>query len=202
MKIKGFIHCYGTEKGQHILLEQIHRLKESKLWRLTDELYVGSTGNQIEVPDDDKIIHFHSEENYFERVTLDRLYQECFATDCYVYYMHTKGASKPAWDEGRHWRHQMEEVIIDRHESCFEILQFADSCGPLGLISHDNLPFYAGNFWWSKSDHVRNLISPHEWSHRYTSRGSHERWAYETWITQEKGCKFFFLTSGAHLRSV
>jgi hypothetical protein len=189
--IKGFIHCYGTEAGQRILLEQINRIKHSGLWEGTERVFVGSVGNQITLADDPKLTHFHHDDaTEFELWTLDRLFEECQRDDCLCWYIHTKGASHH--DSSRDWRHHMELIVIDRWHDCAEALLQANTCGALG---HNNPePFYAGNFWWTKSPYVRTLMNPTEWAANAISRGGAKRWCAETWIIQNNYHLHLFYT--------
>lgn len=199
MQIKGFIHCYATERGQSILHEQLNRLYLSTLWEKTSKLYIGVIGALHSIPSHPKIEVFQSDNNTFECHTLTRLYDECCQRDCYAYYMHTKGASHIEPDTAAYsWRIIMEDIIVDQHACCIAALAsgIVDSCGPLGIRSEANWPFYAGNFWWTKSDYVRTLKSPEAWGKHFIERGSEERWAYESWITQNKLSNYLFITSG------
>lgn len=199
MKIKGFIHCYGTDNGQVIVLEQILRLKRSPLWDYTDELIIGVTGPDVMIPDEPKITHFHSERNNYEGCTLSRVYDECFKDECFVYYMHTKGASHTNLEDARPWRNKMETDIVDKYQTCIEGLQLGiNTIGSQGIAESDRI-FYAGNFWWARSDYIVGLRSPAQWTAQHIARGDHERWSYETWITQNQSYNYLFLSCGRHL---
>lgn len=198
--IMGYVHCYATEKGQLILFEQLYALKRSELWKEIDQLHVGIIECDdflMWLPDDPKITVHTTGVNSYERHTLDILHRHSLSASFDMFYIHSKGASRPNLEEARAWRVEAQRTIIDNYKSCLESLACFDCVGPLGIYTTP-FPFFAGNFWWATSSYVRTLCPPFEWGQWYTDRGSEERWAYETWITQDKP-NFKFMTSGKHL---
>jgi hypothetical protein len=94
----------------------------------------------------------------------------------------------------------MEETVIDQHERCRLALEVANTCGPCGQNNPE--PFYAGNFWWARSDYIRRLVSPLEWAQQSVARGGCERHSAETWIIQANYHLHLFLTPWLPLKEI
>lgn len=112
-----------------------------------------------------------SEINIFEGQTLHFLHKQCIEQDCYVLYLHSKGFTSFTL-EVHNWFDILNHFCINEWRKCVEPLQDNDIVGVKDLVSDNNV--MSGNFWWSKSSHIKNLPDPLENfnGHRY----DFERW--------------------------
>jgi hypothetical protein len=108
-------------------------------------------------------------ENTFEYHTLSLLWndaQDGKFDNCL--YIHTKGvtSASPTYTK---WRYAMLDAIVCRWRERVRDLETYDCVGCFFL---DYWPCFAGNFWWARSDWIRQLPAPQKTSDRFT----HERW--------------------------
>jgi hypothetical protein len=97
----------------------------------------------------------------WEQVTLTALHDFAQTDDGAIFYAHTKGA----WSQSelaRQWRVSMTHDTVTRWPECVTALQSVEAAGPYWLKSWepehaDHDYFFAGNFWWARSDYVRRL---------------------------------------------
>ena len=102
--------------------------------------------------------------------------------DCYVYYFHLKGVSKPDGNKlGSPWRgcrDYMDHFIIGpKWRNVYEKIKSGDwNCSGVHLlIGHIIEPHFSGNFWWANSRYIRKLIHPNVLNH--ASRIEAESWS-------------------------
>jgi hypothetical protein len=113
-------------------------------------------------------------ESGWEQVTLEALRRFVEDFDGHVFYAHTKGA----WSQtplAVRWREMMTEETVGGWEKCVRALERAEVAGPFWLRSsepehalHDH--FFAGNFWWARSEYLRTL-GPVRTSSRFDAEG-------------------------------
>lgn len=123
----------------------------------------------------------------FEWPTLSAIYDDAKKSDFDLWYVHTKGVSNcrpdvPSWIQHnlRSWRGVMSYYVIKQHEHCKRMLNSGiDAAGPLFV---SDPPYFAGNFWWSKSSHIKTLALP---------KGSRNE--AEGWIGTNKNAVFLNL---------
>jgi hypothetical protein len=90
----------------------------------------------------------------------------------YVLYIHTKGAIYKGFQHVVAWRKCMENCVIWRWQSCLADLESGvDSCGchwltPMRFPIIGNNPYWAGNFFWARSDFL-NTLPPVNTNTRY-----------------------------------
>lgn len=94
---------------------------------------------------------------FYERYCLKALYCRCQKEDCRVLYLHSKGVSKRKGKSEcvADWVECLLYFTVDLHEVMLEKLCVYDAVG-----SHLHLKkpiIFGGNFWWSKSSHIRKL---------------------------------------------
>ncbi len=97
----------------------------------------------------------------WEQVTLNKLLDFCQTDDGAVLYAHTKGS----WSQtelARVWRVSMTHDVVTRWRECVHGLEKVQAAGPFWLKSWepehvDHESFFAGNFWWARSDYIRTL---------------------------------------------
>jgi hypothetical protein len=105
-------------------------------------------------------LDFISAETGFEHVTLQALHSWARGYDgeAAVLYAHTKGAGNPHTGTG-HWRHVMTTAVVSRWRACAALLEDGyDAAGAAWMLSPwYKAWFFAGNFWWARSDYLARL---------------------------------------------
>lgn len=103
-------------------------------------------------------IVYEPQSRYYERIILNCLYQDATQTpeDFRVLYIHSKGVThnnlNPAVND---WVDYLTYFNIQKHEECMRELLEYDAVSV--NFSEKPQPHFSGNFWWSKSSHIRNL---------------------------------------------
>ncbi len=150
----------------------LDRIASAGLLEATTRLHLGVVGQQdaatFATP---KIVVMPLSQQLkdYEFPTLRMLWQHCQITDCFLYYLHTKGVSYGPNPKSDRWRNSMLNLIVDRWSESVQALAQKDACG--GIYRHRRR-YFAGNFWWSKSAYIRTLAEP-----RFVrSRLDAERW--------------------------
>jgi hypothetical protein len=125
--------------------------------------------------------------NAWEQATLTEMYRASQTEDAAYLYAHTKGGSDPSLVK-QMWCRSMIFFNIVAWERTLVELEKVDCVGTHWLTTeqfpeirdHNNpegYPYFAGNFWWAKSSHIRELGEPVR-EHRYQA---------ETWIGKREG---------------
>jgi hypothetical protein len=126
------------------------------------------------------------EPNLFEGHTLKLLWDRCNEVDIDVLYIHGKGvisSSAPV----ANWRDILHHYLITKWPAAVANLAHSDVVGVKDATTEVDKLITSGNFWWSKSSHIRNLPDPTQ-SQNYISdpifhpTGPSYRWAMECWI--------------------
>jgi hypothetical protein len=104
-----------------------------------------------------------------EDVTLKRVYDDAWKEDKNILYFHTKGTTSffnhlnppniRRHKEYYYWRKFMNWGVLERWKDCIAALETHDTAGC--NYYNEPLPHYSGNFWWTKSSHIRSLPDPH-----------------------------------------
>jgi len=162
MKIFGFYHIGVIGRWQSIVDEQLARIQSSGLYAKTEKIFTGFSGGEVNLAlpkKFEKVVHDSHIANG-EVATLQHLYKYCQNLDsAKIWYIHTKGASHVADFEVAQsteaWRKYLEYFIIDQHEACMKLLEKYD------VVSAEwRQCVFAGNFWWARSNHIKNLPNP------------------------------------------
>ena len=115
------------------------------------------------------------------------MYKASQTEDAAYLYGHTKGSADPSLVK-QMWCRSMIFFNIVAWERSLAELEKVDCVGTHWLSTEqfpeirdhnnpDGYPYFAGNFWWAKSSHVRELGEPVR-EHRYQA---------ETWIGKREG---------------
>ena len=115
-----------------------------------------------------------------EQIIINHLHKDAQKEDFYVLYIHTKGVKRYIEDDHKYqcisdWVDSLLYFNIQKHGSMMDALNEFDISG-IGLItwvppeergkgeekrktlpSPGDQPIFDGNFWWSKSEHIRKL---------------------------------------------
>lgn len=111
----------------------------------------------------------------FEFPTINFLREDLIQNDLSALYVHTKGAATGINAAIEDWIGVMCHFNINHYKMSLEYLNHRDAVG----VDYHTLPFrhFSGNFWWSKSSHVRKLPALY----------NQDRHAAERWICSEPG---------------
>ena len=164
--------------------------------------------NDIEMMKDLGRIHENVSKNPDEGYTHLKMWNDCQTEDQIVLYLHSKGimsivnnlmvpgrASK--YRNRFYWRHFMNNVIND-WELCIDALNTNDIAGV--DYQTEPSPHFRGNFFWTKSDHVRRLPKPTDlrWYDDLKRKVNNpwlnsvcDRFATELWVGSLPETKYF-----------
>jgi hypothetical protein len=198
--IYGFIHIMAVNDYQDIVNSFVKDIMNSGLYDKCKEIQLGVLGEFDEnyfssLPEKFKVKYKSNNVLEYEFPTLNLLYQKCLLEDCKVFYIHTKGVSveeKGYRERCNLWREYMKYFIIEKYIYCVKYLEEYDAVG-CELECWPTNCHFAGNFWWSKSEHIKKL-SP------ISSLRKHNRIRAERWLlrrNRNKKVKCLFSTNRA-----
>jgi hypothetical protein len=154
-----YIHISTIGSWIEILENIMDNIKHSGLYDKVKKIKCYILGNFSNIPlilqDDKIIIHKNNNLNLYERFTLNNLYDDSIKEDFYCLYIHTKGVTKPYSLPVKDWREYLLYFNTTYFEKILEYLKKYDTVGAQ-LLNYGGI-HYSGNFWWSKSSHIRNL---------------------------------------------
>ena len=121
----------------------------------------------------------------YEGQTLERLHQYCQHNDAYVLYMHSKGIVNSTLQTYL-WAKALNYYCVEKWQSILKIFQdpSVDIVGLADQLSGSNC--ISGNFWWAKSEYIKNLPAPLDSSkyqkdpEKFPGRKNY-RWTFEDW---------------------
>jgi hypothetical protein len=179
VRLTHFYHVFADGDWLTPATEHIEELALSGLLDNLDDLFLGVVGspeNREKVKRDLPGVCVAESATGWEQVTLQKVHEFAQQDDGAIFYAHTKGA----WSQSelaRQWRVSMTHDTVTRWQECVTALQVVEAAGPYWLkswepehVDHDF--FFGGNFWWARSDYVRNLQPP----------GVETRYQAEGWI--------------------
>lgn len=174
--IYGFMHIACMNHWRDVVNDQIKKIMESGLFEATSKIYwciLGDPENLLFNPifmSKVEIVFRSPDLLKYEFPTIQVLDETCRVEDCDVWYIHTKGVSY-ADKRGETWRNFMEWFTLIHWRDCVKALEDHDAAGAMYYAAH-----FKGNFWWTKSSHVRHLVSPGALLHY--GRDGGERWIF------------------------
>ena len=138
-----------------------------------------------------------------ENVTIKHLYDHACREDAYFLYNHSKGVTtfERFLKQGYYnwfinhyyWKEFITWGVIDEWKNCVEALEIYDVVGANYQTTPE--PHFSGNFWWSKSSHIKKLPDPstEQWwfdlqkdhSNKWL-RNASVRFKDEMWVCSEK----------------
>lgn len=143
-----------------------------------------------------------------EVVTLKKIWDYCRTNDSNVLYFHSKAitgmdkllinSDMAAFKRSVYWRQYLNWGVIEKWRECIKGLDNYDISGV--NCSHDPIPHYSGNFWWSTSKHIRRLPDPatNNWWYNIQANATDHwlrtcslRYKDEQWVTHLKDTKMF-----------
>lgn len=158
--IKIYYHVYAIENVETIVEEQLSLLQRIKQ---PMELKIGLS---VCRPDFDyrsllNLISPHVinyEDNEF--LTLNLILGDEIKDEDFVFYLHTKGASKmntPLYEVESHWRGLMNENLITNYKGVITKLKHHNTYGFLLEELEGGRDIYSGNFWWATGTYVKTI---------------------------------------------
>ena len=166
--VRHYLHVYAD--GNPVILDRFLRehfraVDQSRV--IYDEMVFGIVGepaNRAIVREYLPQGRVHEWGAGFEQRTLQVLHRDVMSGDIdgYVMYAHSKGVAHPSSvSEG--WRQCMTRHVVRNAAHAITMLGMgADTVGVHWLTKADDparveIPFYGGNYWWSKVEHLRRL---------------------------------------------
>jgi hypothetical protein len=159
--------------GDHwrdVFVDQINKINSSGLYDKSERIYLGilSDGydfSQFGLNRKYEIMFNRPNIEMGELPTIERLHQFCQKESCKVWYIHTKGVSRPYSASINDWRRYMEYFVIEKNDGCIEALNEFDACGVDWYTEEEIIsmwhrrvsPHFSGNFWWANSEYIRKL---------------------------------------------
>ena len=168
-----YYHLCCIANWRNVFSRMMFKLKNSGLYTLISEIRLIVLGNEYNpsdpIFDDPKItIRFYSPDiSLYERPALNHMIEDSttdvnfIVQDFYVLYMHSKGVKH--WGDSDlesnvyDWCEYMFYFNIYKHIDCITQLNNGASAVGCNLQERGAPLHYSGNFWWSKSSHIRNL---------------------------------------------
>ena len=205
-KINIYINVAIVGNVNQILENLVNSIIKGGLYSACNKIYLVCNGdmNQISlnlnIPKIE-VIDANSDISKCEFPTLDKIWNDCQEDDITVLYLHTKGVTKPGYQQITDWTEYLSYFNIDKwQDRIFELNSF--DCSGVNLngnpddINQDPSTWgfgkaplhYSGNFWWSKSSHIKNLPNPTNW----LPDNNYLRWRVmaEMWLCQVSDGKY------------
>ena len=164
-----FYHIFADGTFEVPVTHHVKTLKESGLLAELDSVRVGIVGSEenrslvLELLEELDIPFTVSATaaTGWEQVTLRKLHRFAKEEDAKILYAHTKGAYSQT-RLARDWRVSMTYDTVTRWEECVAALDIVEAAGAFWLESNDpehdeHHYFFAGNFWWARTDYLRRL---------------------------------------------
>ena len=164
-----YFHICCINNWEEIVSRLFFKIKNSGLYNIATSIKCIVLGNynNCQILKDPKInIVYHSLDlNLYEKQALNILYNDCLqaTTDFHILYLHSKGVKHfnnlPLAKNVYDWTEYMAYFNIYKANVCLETLNSCDAVGVnLQKNVNEHIPLhYSGNFWWSKSSHIRKL---------------------------------------------
>jgi hypothetical protein len=162
-----YYHIYVIDGVESIVSEQIELLKSKFNFEYNLNIGISIAGKNISTKkvlsllDKTKIRDVRAEGHEF--ITLELLESDSskFNDSDYVFYFHTKGASKlndSNYENIEDWRNLMMYFNVEKVNDVFAIFE-RTKYNTFGCLL-DSIPlcqFYSGNFWWAKADYIKTI---------------------------------------------
>lgn len=191
----------------YVLSNLLNRIKDSGLYDYVNDIYLIINGNKDSISIDLSDTKYHIINEYkdvsnHEFPTLDLISKHSQQKDFNLLYLHTKGVSRPNQKSIEDWVNYMSYFNINKWEDRIKELNDNDCTGVNfggnpddikenpSLWGYGKAPMhYSGNFWWSKSSHIRKLPNPYMW----VPNQNYGRWRImnEMWLCQIPNAKYY-----------
>jgi hypothetical protein len=201
-----YINIAMVGSVNQVLWELLTRIKQSGLYESANKIYLVFNGDRKKltfnlVSEKYVIIDYSDDISKCEFPTLELIHKHSKEAEFDILYLHTKGVTKPGVKTIEDWTNYLSYFNINKWVDRVKDLKSNDTSGvnlggnPEDIQSHPSwwgygkAPLhYSGNFWWSKSSHIRNLSSPFNW----LPDGDCLRWRMmaEMWVCQIQTGKY------------
>lgn len=191
-----------------VLFNLINRIKQSGLYDSCNKIFLVFNGPSNLISFEitgDKFFKIEANENILkcEFPTLDLIWNHCSKEDdLNILYLHTKGVTKPGFQNVEDWTNYLSYFNINKWQDRIKDLEMYDCTGVNFMGSANDIfehpstwgygkaPLhYSGNFWWSKSSHIKKLPNPISW----LPDNNYQRWRVmaEMWVCQVQQGKYY-----------
>jgi hypothetical protein len=155
-----YFHICTINTWREIVTHMLNKIKESGLYNEVKEIrcvVLGEYNKDDEIWNDPKInvIYTTTDSSQYERPTLNRIYEHSKIEDFNVLYLHSKGVTKPGNLFVQDWNDFMLYFDVTLYNFCIKVLDTHDAVGV--NLRHDPKLHFSGNFWWSRSSHIKTL---------------------------------------------
>lgn len=196
--IIGFIHIYAVNDYIKIVDDQVRRIHDSGLISHLSRVYYCVVGRDSFIIPQSKycLLDRTSDMERSEEFTLNWIHKMSKSSEknFKLFYIHTKGVTKPDKKALQDWREMMEYFCLNCWQFAVEALDVADTAGTTIRLYKNKRPHYSGNFWWANSHYIRTLP---ELSEEGYGREVN-RWDGEFWIGDGKGSMLSLWESRKH----
>ena len=176
-----YINVAMVGSVNQVLWDLLTRIKQSGLYDSANKIYLVFNGDRSLlsfnlVSEKYVIIDSNSDISKCEFPTLDIIHEHSKNEEFDILYLHTKGVTKPGVKTIEDWTNYLSYFNINKWSDRVKDLESNDTSGvnlggnPDDINSHPSWwgygkapVHYSGNFWWSKSSHIKNLPSPYNW---------------------------------------
>jgi beta-1,4-mannosyl-glycoprotein beta-1,4-N-acetylglucosaminyltransferase len=199
-KIVVYFHICCINNWLEVVSNLLFKIKQSGLYNKIFEIRCIVLGNYANIEDNKnlfqdekiKIIYNSDDISHYEKSTINILYEHSKLEDFYVLYIHSKGIKHYKTDLENNvydWVEYLSYFNIFMHSKCIELLECNQAVGVNLQVNPQEYPLhYSGNFWWSKSSHIKNLHPIND--NFYNSP--------EFWVTNGKGNYASLWNSNVH----
>jgi hypothetical protein len=106
-----------------------------------------------------------NETNIYEGQCLNLIHKMSMDDNFDILYTHSKGVTMPEVISVSNWREILSYFTITKWKKCIKWLEVSEVVGIIDNPARKEMNtghpiFPSGNFWWSKSEHIRNLPDP------------------------------------------
>lgn len=170
--IRIYYHIYSIDGVEDIINEQLTLIKKyiNHPYSLTVGISIAENNNSVD--DIIKLIHKYDTKiiigdikitpNEFEFITLNLIERDkpLFDDNDYVFYLHTKGATKQNDSVAVRWRNKMQLHNIKQIDNVFGVLnggKFNTYGVLLETVTNPTNIMYSGNFWWMTGKYAKTI---------------------------------------------
>jgi hypothetical protein len=168
--IRIYYHIYLIDDIESIINEQLTLIKKyiNQPYSLTIGISISENNNSLDdiikliYEYDSRIIIGDTKLMGNEFVTLNLIERDkpLFNDNDYIFYLHTKGATKQTDSESIRWRNVMQLYNIQYIDNVFNVLNSStfNTYGVLleTVINPTNI-MYSGNFWWMTGEYAKTI---------------------------------------------
>jgi hypothetical protein len=168
--IRIYYHVYLIDDIESIINEQLTLIKKyiNQPYSLTIGISISENNNSLD--DIIKLIYEYNSRiiigdtklmgNEFVTLNLIERDKPLFNDNDYIFYLHTKGATKQTDSESIRWRNVMQLYNIQYIDNVFNVLNSStfNTYGVLleTVINPTNI-MYSGNFWWMTGEYAKTI---------------------------------------------